>query len=129
MEKVIYDVLKTIEDNSYEAYIVGGFVREYLLGNQAYDVDITTNARPKDIVEIFKDYDVKLYDYGNVSFNIDKYKFDITTYRKDIKYVSNRKPEKIVYIDSLEDDLKRRDFTMNAICMDKDETIIMVKKI
>ena len=118
MEKVIYDVLKTIEDNSYEAYIVGGFVREYLLGNQAYDVDITTNARPKDIVEIFKDY------YGNVSFNIDKYKFDITTYRKDIKYVSNRKPEKIVYIDSLEDDLKRRDFTMNAICMDKDETII-----
>lgn len=124
MEKVIYDVLETLEKNSYEAYIVGGFVREYLLGKTNYDVDITTSAKPKEVVELFKEYGVKLYDYGNVSFNIDKYKFDITTFRKDIKYKDNRKPEKIVYIDSLNDDLKRRDFTINTICMDKDENII-----
>ena len=124
MEKVIYDVLDKIEKNGYEAYIVGGFVREYILKKNSYDIDITTSAKPKDIVDLFKDYDVKLYDYGNVSFNIEKYKFDITTYRKDLKYKNNRKPEKIVYIDSLEEDLKRRDFTINTICMDKDENII-----
>lgn len=124
MEKVIYNVLSSIEENGFEAYLVGGYVREHLLKKETFDIDITTSAKPKDLVEIFKDYDVKLYDYGNVSFNIDKYKFDITTFRKDIKYQDNRKPEKIEYIDSLEEDLKRRDFTINAICMDKDENII-----
>ena len=124
MEKVIYDVLDYIEQKGYEAYIVGGFVREYILKKNTFDIDITTNAKPKELVDIFKDYDVKLYDYGNISFNVDKYKFDITTFRKDLKYKDNRKPEKIVYIDSLEEDLKRRDFTINSICMDKEGNII-----
>ena len=124
MEKVIYNVLESIEKKGYEAYIVGGFVREYILKKNTFDIDITTNAKPKELVDIFKDYEVKLYDYGNISFNIDKYKFDITTFRKDIKYKNNRKPEKIEYINSLEEDLKRRDFTINSICMDKDENII-----
>ena len=124
MEKIIYDVLNKLEENGYEAYIVGGFVRESILKIKTYDVDITTSAKPKEVLELFKELEVKLYDYGNVSFNIDKYKFDITTYRKDIKYKDNRKPEEIVYISSLKEDLKRRDFTINTICMDKDGNII-----
>ena len=124
MEKEIYNVLNKLEENGYEAYVVGGYVREYLLKIKTYDIDITTSAKPKEVLELFKDLDVKIYDYGNVSFNIDKYKFDITTYRKDIKYKDNRKPEEIVYISSLEEDLKRRDFTINTICMDKDQNII-----
>ena len=86
MEKEIYNVLNKLEENGYEAYVVGGYVREYLLKIKTYDIDITTSAKPKEVLELFKDLDVKIYDYGNVSFNIDKYKFDITTYRKDIKY-------------------------------------------
>ena len=125
MDKPIYDVLKLLEDNSYEAYIIGGYTRDFLLGNPTtLDIDITTNARPKDVVKIFNNYNVKLYEYGNVTFDIDNYKFDITTFRKDIKYKKNRKPEKIIYIDSLEEDIKRRDFTINTICLDKDNNII-----
>ena len=124
MEKIIYDVLNKLEENSYESYIVGGYVRDFLLGINSYDIDITTNAKPKEVLEIFKCDSLKLYDYGNVSFEKDNYTFEITTFRKDIKYINNRKPEKIVYIDSFEEDLERRDFTINAICMDKEGNII-----
>ena len=125
MNKIIYDVLEKLEKNGYEAYLVGGYVREKLLsGSEVLDIDITTNARPKDVVEIFSNFDVKLYEYGNVSFDINSFKFDITTFRKDIKYLKNRKPESIIYIDSLEEDIKRRDFTINTICLDKEGNYI-----
>ena len=124
MEKIIYNVLRKLEENGYESYIVGGYVRDKLLGISSMDIDITTKARPKEVLELFSDYDVKIHEYGNVSFEIDSYKFDITTFRKDIKYKDNRKPEKIIYIDSFEEDLKRRDFTINSICLDSDDNII-----
>lgn len=124
MDKIIYKVLKKLEDNNYESYVIGGYVRDKLLGIDSLDIDITTKAKPKEVLELFKDYDVKLHDYGNVSFEIDNYNFDITTFRKDIKYRNNRKPEKIFYIDSFEEDLKRRDFTINSICLDIEDNII-----
>ncbi len=124
MEKVIYNVLKKLEDNNYESYIVGGYVRDKLLGKKGFDIDITTKARPKEVLELFPDFDVKLHEYGNVSFETDNYKFDITTFRKDIKYKDRRKPECIEYIDSLEEDLVRRDFTINSICMNINDKII-----
>lgn len=124
MEKVIYNVLKKLVDNGYESYVVGGYVRDKLLGKKSMDIDITTKARPKEVLELFPDYDVKLHEYGNVSFEVDSYKFDITTFRKDIKYKNNRKPESIEYIDSFEEDLLRRDFTINAICLDIHDKII-----
>ena len=124
MEKIIYNVLKKLNDNNYESYIVGGYVRDKLMGKKSQDIDITTKARPKEVVELFPDLDVKLHEYGNVSFQIDKYNFDITTFRKDIKYKNNRKPESIQYIDSFEEDLLRRDFTINTICIDKHDKII-----
>ena len=124
MEKVIYNVLKKLKDSNYESYIVGGYVRDKLLGKKGFDIDITTKARPKEVLELFPEYDVKLHDYGNVSFEIDNYKFDITTFRKDIKYEDNRKPESVEYIDSFEEDLLRRDFTINSICMNVNDKII-----
>jgi tRNA nucleotidyltransferase (CCA-adding enzyme) len=124
MEKVIYNVLKKLEDSNYESYIVGGYVRDKLLGKKGFDIDITTKARPKEVLELFPEYDVKLHDYGHVYFEIDNYKFDITTFRKDIKYEDNRKPERVEYIDSFEEDLLRRDFTINSICMNVNDKII-----
>ena len=124
MDKIIYNVLETLEKNGYESYVIGGYVRDKILGISTMDIDITTKAKPKEVLNIFKGYDVKLHDYGNVSFKCDNYKFDITTFRKDVKYINNRKPEKIVYIDSFLEDLKRRDFTINSMCLDMDDNLI-----
>ena len=124
MDKIIYSVLKKLEDNNYESYVVGGYVRDKLLNIETLDIDITTKAKPKEVLELFKDYNVVLHEYDNVSFEIENYKFDVTTFRKDIKYKDNRKPEKIIYIESFEEDLKRRDFTINSICLDMDNNLI-----
>lgn len=120
MDKKIKQILELIENNGYEAYLVGGYVRDYLLGKKSFDVDITTNALPKDIRSIFNS---KKSNYGSVNIIIDKYNVDITTFRKDIKYVK-RRPSEVIYVDSLNEDLIRRDFTINTICMDKKEKII-----
>ena len=117
-------VLKEINDNGYIAYIVGGYVRDYLLGIESNDIDICTNAKPKEIREIFKDKCLPNEDYGSVVIEIKNVKYEITTFRKEIGYIDNRRPAEIKYIDSLEEDLLRRDFTINAICMDKDGNII-----
>ncbi len=121
MDKIIKNVLEKITKNGYEAFIVGGYVRDALRGINSYDVDICTNALPKDIHNIFN---INNYNgYGGSNLKIGKYNIDITTYREELNY-ENRKPSSLVYIDSLEKDLLRRDFTINSICMDKDEHVI-----
>lgn len=117
-------ILEKIVDKGYQAYIVGGFVRDYLLGIESKDIDITTNATPKQLQEIFKDACLPSTDYGAVIVNAYNERFEITTFRKEISYTSNRKPEKIEYIDNLLVDLERRDFTVNTICMNKEGEVI-----
>lgn len=120
MEKNIKKILETIENEGYQAYLVGGFVRDYLLGTTSYDVDIATNALPKDIHNIFNS---SKSNYGSVNIKLDNLNIDVTTFRKDLNYI-NRHPNTVIYIDNLEEDLLRRDFTINAICMDKNGRII-----
>lgn len=120
MEKNIKKILETLEDEGYQAYLVGGYVRDYLLGVTSFDVDIATDALPKDIHRIFNS---SKNNYGSVNIKVDKLNVDITTFRKDLNYV-NRRPSKVVYINNLKDDLERRDFTINAICMNKNGKII-----
>lgn len=120
MEKNVKKILETLENEGYQAYLVGGYVRDYLLGVTSFDVDIATDALPKDIHRIFNS---SKNNYGSVNIKIDKLNVDITTFRKDLNYV-NRRPSKVVYINNLKDDLERRDFTINAICMNKDGKII-----
>lgn len=120
MEKNIKKILETLENEGYQAYLVGGYVRDYLLGVTSFDVDIATDALPKDIHRIFNS--IK-NNYGSVNIKVDKLNVDITTFRKDLNYV-NRRPSKVVYINNLKDDLERRDFTINAICMNKNGKII-----
>ena len=117
-------LLKEINDNGYVAYIVGGYVRDYLLGIESNDIDICTNATPKDVKEIFKDSCLPSEDYGSVTVVVKGVNYEITTFRKDIDYTDNRHPNEIKYIDNLDEDLLRRDFTINTICMDKDGYII-----
>ena len=119
MDKVIKSVLDEL-NKEYEAYLVGGYVRDYLLGIKTYDVDICTTALPKDIYSIFN---ICANNYGGAKLILDNYNIDITTFRKDSHY-NKRRPMEVEYITDLKTDLMRRDFTINTICMDKDGKII-----
>lgn len=123
MNKIIYEILDLIEKNNFEAYIVGGYVRDKILAIDSKDIDIITNATPKDLFNIFKG-NIKLKEeYGAVKIIIDEYRIDITTYRKDLNY-ENNKPTSVLYINNVEEDLKRRDFTINTLLMNKEGKII-----
>ena len=124
MLDVALKVLNEIESHGFKAYIVGGFVRDYVLGNTTNDVDICTDATPKDIKDIFENITLPKMDYGAVRLDIKKHRFDIMTFRKEISYYNNRKPMEVEYIKDLESDLRRRDFTMNTLCIDKDGNVI-----
>lgn len=122
MDKAL-KVLDEITSRGYKAYLVGGYVRNYLLGLPSNDVDITTNATPKELIEIFPE-SIPTEDYGSVTINKKAGKYEITTFRKEFDYIDHRRPKEIKYIDDLYEDLLRRDFTVNTICMDKDKNII-----
>lgn len=123
LEKAL-ELLKILESNGYEAYLVGGFVRDYLINRKSNDVDICTNATPMDIKEIFKDVKLPFEGYGSVHLTYKKINFEITTYRMDLEYNNGRSPSKIIYTNSLLIDLKRRDFTINTLCMNSKGEII-----
>lgn len=123
MNDKIKEILEMITNNGFKAYVVGGYVRDDLRKIKTNDIDICTNARVKDLMEIFKDYKVTPLEYGNILLETKDYLYEITTFRKDIDYINNRKPI-IEYVDTLEEDITRRDFTVNSICMDKDGKII-----
>lgn len=115
------DILMVLNQNGYEAYVVGGCVRDCILGREPGDWDITTSARPEDIKKIFpKTIDTGIK-HGTVTVFFENMSFEVTTYRIDGKYLDNRRPESIVFTTSLKDDLARRDFTMNAIAYHPDE--------
>ena len=117
-------ILGLIEKAGFKAYIVGGFPRDLYLKRNSADVDICTNATPKDLKAIFKDSMLPKEQYGSVTVIYNKIHFEITTFRKDIKYENNRLPVKIKYIDSLYEDLGRRDFLINTLCIDSSGNMI-----
>ena len=127
--ETILEFLNIIENKGFKAYVVGGYVRDYLLSIKSFDIDVTTNATPKQIKEIFLDVELKKSEvdkssYGSLIVNYKNILFEVTTFREESDYLDNRHPSSIKYVDDLETDLKRRDFTINAICMDKFGKII-----
>ena len=100
MYDVALKVLKELNDNGYKAYIVGGYVRDILLDIESNDIDITTNATPKEIKNIF-DSCLPNEDYGSVTVIKKGVRFEITTFRKEMSYLDNRRPSQIEYIDDL----------------------------
>ena len=124
MLDVALKLLKELTSNSYKAYVVGGFVRDHILGIESNDIDITTNATPKEIKEIFEDSCVPNEEYGSVIVNKKGIKFELTTFRKEIEYSNNRRPIEIKYIDDLYTDLLRRDFVINTLCIDENGRIL-----
>ncbi len=108
-------IIKTLEDNGYSAFIVGGCVRDSLLGNVPNDWDITTNATPEKVKELFnKTIDTGIQ-HGTVTVLVGAKSYEVTTFRKDGDYKDSRHPESVEYTDDLVLDLSRRDFTVNAM--------------
>lgn len=124
MYQTALNVLKQINENGYKAYIVGGYPRDLYLHRESVDIDICTDATPKELKDIFKESVVSKQEYGGITIIRNRIRFEITTFRKEIKYENNRFPIKIKYIDNLLDDLKRRDFTMNTLCINVDGEIL-----
>jgi putative nucleotidyltransferase with HDIG domain len=120
--KEILFISKTLADEGFEAFLVGGSVRDIIIGQQPKDWDIATNARPEQITDLFPD---SYYDnaYGTVEVINDTEKdtlktVEITTYRTEDTYSDNRHPDDITFSDSIREDVKRRDFTINALALD-----------
>ena len=108
-------ILHTLEEAGYEAYVVGGCVRDSILGRSPDDWDITTSAKPEEVKALFRrTVDIGLI-HGTVTVMLDKEGFEVTTYRVDGEYEDGRHPKEVSFTASLEEDLKRRDFTMNAM--------------
>lgn len=120
MLEVIKDLLNVITKKGFKAYVVGGFVRDLYINKESDDVDICTSATPKDLKKIFASAILPKEEYGSVTLFHNGVRFEITTFRSENKYINNRVPEEVEYIDDLLLDLKRRDFTVNTVCLDKD---------
>lgn len=122
----IIEILDKLKNAGYEAYVVGGAVRDSILGKEPHDYDIATNARPQQIMEVFSEYEVVPtgLQHGTVTVVIDHIPVEITTYRCDGKYSDGRHPDDVKFVDTIEEDLSRRDFTINAMAYSPDDGLI-----
>lgn len=118
------DVIEHLEDHGYEAYFVGGCVRDLLLNRQTKDIDIATSALPDFVKSIFKKVIPLGVEHGTVIVRHQGVSFEVTTFREEGPYSDSRRPDQVKFITNVEKDLKRRDFTINALAMTKKGNII-----
>ena len=112
------NVLEKFNEAGYEAYFVGGCVRDYLLNDEFSDIDSTTNALPDEVKQIFKKSIDTGIQHGTVTILINGDSFEVTTFRTEDDYIDHRTPEKVEFVSDLKEDLDRRDFTINAMALD-----------
>ena len=131
----VQQALRQLHEAGFEAYVVGGSVRDLVIGRDPKDYDLTTNATPQQIQETFED---TLYnnDFGTVAVRITstneegeevRYETEITPYRAEAEYTDGRRPDSVEFGVSLEEDLKRRDFTINALAYDGEKIVDLFK--
>ncbi len=116
-------ILNTLLENRFQAFLVGGCVRDLILKRKPKDWDITTNARPEEIINLFPSLSFYENRFGTVAIKTNSKDetlkiIEVTTFRKEGKYLDFRRPQEVEFTYNLETDLKRRDFTINALAMD-----------
>ena len=116
--------LNTIKENGFEAYFVGGCVRDALIGRKYDDVDITTNATPSQIISIFEHTVPTGIAHGTITVIIEEKSIEVTTYRTEQGYSDSRHPDSVSFVTNLADDLSRRDFTVNSLAFDPEKDIV-----
>ena len=109
-------IIETLENSGYKAYVVGGCVRDTLLGVTPDDYDICTSATPDEITALFDNTAATGAAHGTITVIINKTPFEVTTFRTDGEYKDSRHPEDVRFVGDVKDDLARRDFTVNAMC-------------
>lgn len=120
----VVSVLTTLESHGYRAYLVGGSVRDYLMGRIPNDFDICTSALPQETMLVFPHSHPTGIKHGTITVVMDGHPLEVTTFRSDGVYSDHRRPERVEFITDLKTDLMRRDFTMNAMAMSKSGEII-----
>ena len=124
--KDVQELLKTLHNNGYSAYVCGGAVRDSILKRPIHDWDICTSATPSEMLEIFKDRRVieTGLQHGTITIVVNGEPYEVTTYRIDGTYSDNRRPDSVTFTDNLVEDLRRRDFTINAMAYNDTEGLI-----
>ncbi|MDO5291194.1 MAG: CCA tRNA nucleotidyltransferase [bacterium] len=117
-------IINTLIENGYEAYAVGGCVRDTILNRMPGDWDITTSAKPEQVKALFKRTIDTGIEHGTVTVMLDKVGYEVTTYRIDGEYEDNRHPKSVEFTSNLVEDLKRRDFTINAMAYNDKDGIV-----
>ena len=119
-------VLSNLEAKGFEAFVVGGYVRDLFLGKETHDCDVTTNAKPNEIEQVFEDYKQSHIgkDHGTIGVRVNGEWIEITTYRVDEAILDHRRPKTVRFSQHLKEDVLRRDFTMNALALDKKGSVI-----
>jgi poly(A) polymerase/tRNA nucleotidyltransferase (CCA-adding enzyme) len=118
-------IIQDLKKNGYQAYLVGGCIRDLIIGIPVEEWDITTSAKPEEVSKLFKKVIPTGIEYGTVTVILPDGKFEVTTFRSDEKYVDGRHPANVVFTDDIHKDLARRDFTINALAFDP-ETLELV---
>lgn len=112
-------VIETLNNSGYEAYLVGGCVRDMLMGVEPHDWDICTNAKPKETKRVMKEHKIYTFDsgikHGTITAVLNGENYEVTTYRSEADYSDGRHPDRVEFITDIHEDLKRRDFTINAM--------------
>lgn len=123
MPEKVKIIINLLQEKGFEAYLVGGCVRDSILGTIPKDWDVCTSARPEQILECFHDFQVVEtgLKHGTVTVIIDKEPFEVTTYRIDGTYTDNRHPDSVIFTSNLLEDLSRRDFTINAMAYNEEK--------
>ncbi|MCY1038515.1 CCA tRNA nucleotidyltransferase [Staphylococcus nepalensis] len=128
MTKSIFEqakpILKTLQSNGYQAFFVGGSVRDFLMHKPIHDIDITTSAMPEEIETIFEKTIPIGREHGTINVVYSGQHYEVTTFRAEGDYEDHRRPNEVFFVRELYEDVKRRDFTMNAIAMDADYHIL-----
>lgn len=119
-------IFKVLNDNGFTGYIVGGCVRDIILGKEPSDWDICTDAKPEAMMKIFNKYTIVPtgIKHGTLTLIVNDKSFEITTFRNDKDYIDNRRPSEVEFTSSIYEDLKRRDFTINALAYNEVDGLI-----
>ena len=117
----VSDIISALNEAGFEAYAVGGCIRDSILGRDPNDWDITTSAKPHDIKKIFRRTVDTGIEHGTVTVLIGDDSYEVTTYRTDGEYLDARHPSSVEFVSSLTEDLRRRDFTINAMAYNEEE--------
>ena len=118
------EVLEKLHGAGFEAYVVGGCVRDSVLGREPQDWDVTTSAKPQEVKALFRRTIDTGIRHGTVTVMVGKEGYEVTTYRIDGKYEDGRHPSQVTFTPSLEEDLKRRDFTINAMAYNEKDGLV-----